>query len=181
MIDRKEGIKILKEWVKSSNLKRHLFATAYCMEAYAEKLMKDKDKWFLTGLFHDLDYEKFPNEHPFRAIEFLKDKVDKEIIEAIRKHAFPEIKRESDLERFLVAVDELTGFLIAVSLVMPQKTFKEIKLSTFKKKWKDKAFARAVDRKLVENFVNEVNLNMEEHVEFMLKVLSEKEKDLYDD
>ncbi|MEN3046322.1 MAG: HD domain-containing protein [Candidatus Hydrothermales bacterium] len=181
MIDRKEGIKILKEWVKNSNLRKHLYATAYCMEAYAEKLGKDKDKWFLTGLLHDLDYEKYPDEHPFKAIEFLKDKVDEDVIEAIRKHAFPELKRESELEKFLVAIDELTGFLIAVSLVMPQKSFKEIKLTTFKKKWKDKAFARGVDRKLVETFVSEANLVMEEHVDFMLKVLSDKEKDLYDD
>lgn len=175
-MERKEAIEILNEWALKFNLKRHLYSVAYILEAYAEKLGENKDKWFITGLLHDLDYEKYPELHPEKVIEFLKGKVDEEVISAIKKHAFPDEKRETLLEKYLVAVDELSGFLIAVSLVMPGKSFKEIKYTTFKKKWKDSAFARGVDRKLVERFLKEANLNMEEHVNFMIKVLSEKEE-----
>ncbi len=175
-MDKKEAMKILDEWVQGFNLKRHLYSVAYILEAYAEKLGENKDKWFITGLLHDLDYEKYPELHPEKAIEFLKDKVDSEVISAIKKHAYPEEKRETPLEKYLAAVDELSGFLNAISLVMPSKSFREIKYTTFKKKWKDKAFARGVDRKLVESFLKEANLNMEEHVNFMIKVLSEKEE-----
>ncbi len=175
-MERKEAIDILNEWALKFNLRRHLYSVAYVLEAYAEKLGENKDKWFITGLLHDLDYEKYPELHPEKAIEFLKGKVDDEVISAIKKHAFPEEKRETLLEKYLAAVDELSGFLIAVSLVMPGKSFKEIKYTTFIKKWKDRAFASGVDRKLVERFLQEANLNMEEHVNFMIKVLSEKEE-----
>ncbi len=179
MLNKENAIKILDEWIKSPNLKKHLYATAYCMEAYAEKLGKNQEKWFITGLLHDLDYEKYPDKHPEKAIEFLKDKVSQDVLSAIKKHALIDEKRETEIEKYLVAIDELTGFLIAVALVMPNKSFKEIKYKSFKKKWKDKAFAKGVKREEVEKFVEEAGLEMEEHVKFILDVLSKKEEEFF--
>jgi len=178
-MERENAIKLVDEWIQNPNLKRHLYATAFCMEAYAEKLGEDRDKWFITGLLHDLDYEKYPDEHPERAVEFLKDKLPEDALSAIKKHAYPEEKREKNIEKYLAAIDELTGFLIAVALVMPNRSFKEIKYKSFKKKWKDKAFARGVDRTLAKRFVEEANLDMEEHVKFMIQVLAEKEEEFF--
>lgn len=177
---RKEARGLLDEWVKSETLKRHMRAVAVCMEAYARKFGEDPDLWYVTGLLHDLDYERYPEEHPDRAVALLKGKLPDEAVDAIWAHARPERPRKTLLARTLVAVDELTGFLIAVALVQPGKSFREItKWKSIKKKWKDKAFARGVDRKEVEEAVEALGVDFEEHVWFMLDALKAREEEVW--
>lgn len=179
---REEARKLLDEWVESDTLKRHMRAVAVCMEAYARKFGEDPDLWYVTGLLHDLDYEKHPDEHPDRAVSFLKGRLPEEAVEAIWAHARPDRPRNTLLARTLVAVDELTGFLIAVALVQPGQSFQEItKWKSIRKKWKDRAFARGVDREEVEHAVEALGVDFQEHVLFMLEALKAREDEVWNE
>ncbi len=177
---REEAKALLSEWVQSENLRRHMRAVAVGMEAYARRWGEDPERYYLTGLLHDLDYERFPEEHPDRAVAFLRGKLPEEAVEAIWAHARPERPRQTLLARTLVAVDELTGFLIAVALVQPGKSFQEItKWKSIRKKWKDRAFARGVNREEVEEAVRALGVDFQEHVLFVLEALKAREEEVW--
>ncbi len=174
---REEGYALLYSWVEGEGLRRHMRAVAHAMEAYARHWGEDPDVWFLTGLLHDLDYERYPEDHPDRAVEVLRGRLPEEAVQAIWAHARPDRPRETLLARTLVAVDELTGFLIAVALVQPGKSFREItRWKSIRKKWKDKAFARGVNRQEVEEAVEALGVDFQEHVRFVLRALQEAEE-----
>ncbi len=178
---RKEALNLLYQHVQQEGLRRHLRATAVVMEAYAQELQEDRDLWYLTGLLHDLDYEASPEEHPHRAVDLLKSLgFPEEGLQAIRLHAFPDQPALTPLDRYLRACDELTGFLIAVALVRPSRSFADIKWSSFRKKWKDRAFARGVHRDGVVKAVEEAGLAFQPHVMFMLRALAEQEPFVWD-
>ena len=169
---REEAHRLLEEWVEDDRLKRHLLSTAYAMAAYAEKFGEDPEKWYITGLLHDLDYEKHPQEHPHIAVKVLREKgLPEDVVQAVLAHAVGSEPRETLLAKALYAVDELTGFLIAVALVMPGKTIREVKWKSVKKKLKDKAFARAVDREHLRKAAEELGVPFEEHVQFVLAAM----------
>lgn len=146
---------ILHEWVQSESLRRHCYAVADSMRYFAELRGEDADRWEAVGLLHDMDYERHPNAeqsatagHPFAAVSWLREHDwDEDICRAILSHAdYSGVSRETPMERTLYAVDELSGFVMAVARVRPSKSVHEVDLASVRKKMKDKAFARAVNR-----------------------------------
>src|SRR5213595_3418900 len=146
---------ILHDWVRSESLRKHCYAVADSMKHFAQLRGEDADLWETVGLLHDMDYERHPNlerssteGHPFAGIAWLRDQGwSEEICRAILSHAdYSGVSRETPLEKTLYAVDELSSFVVAVALVRPTKSIHYIDLAAVKKKMKDKAFARAVNR-----------------------------------
>ncbi|HEY8650110.1 MAG TPA: HDIG domain-containing metalloprotein [Chthoniobacterales bacterium] len=149
------ALTILHEWVQSESLRRHCYAVADSMRHFAQLRGADADLWEAVGLLHDMDYERHPNHeqsssegHPFVGVTWLREHGwNEEVCRAILAHAdYANIPRETLLEKTLCAVDELSGFVIAVARVRPSKSIHEVDVTAVKKKMKDKAFARAVNR-----------------------------------
>ena len=146
---------VLHEWVQSESLRKHCYAVADSMRHFARVRGEDVDLWEAVGLLHDMDYERHPNQeqsptegHPFVGVAWLREHGwSEEFCRAILSHAnYANVSRETPLERTLYAVDELSGFVIAVARVRPNKSIHEVDVAAVKKKMKDKAFARAVSR-----------------------------------
>jgi putative nucleotidyltransferase with HDIG domain len=149
------ALAILHEWVQSESLRRHCYAVADSMKHFANSAGADADLWEAVGLLHDMDYERHPNQeqsptegHPFVGVAWLREQGwSEEVCRAILSHAdYAGVARETSLERTLYAVDELSGFVMAVARVRPSKSIHEVDVASVKKKMKDKAFARAVSR-----------------------------------
>ena len=145
----------LHDWVQSESLRKHCYAVADSMRHFAQLRGADADLWEAAGLLHDMDYERHPNQeqsptegHPFVGVAWLRENGwSEEVCRAILSHAsYANISRETALEKTLYAVDELSGFVIAVARVRPSKSIHEVDVAAVKKKMKDKAFARAVNR-----------------------------------
>lgn len=150
-----QALQILHDWVESESLRRHCYAVSDCMKHFAQLNRVDADLWQAVGLLHDLDYERYPNaeqsateEHPSVAAKWLREHGwSEEVCRAILSHAnYTGVRRETPLEKTLYAVDELSGFVTAVARVRPSKSIREVEVAAVKKKLKDKAFARAVNR-----------------------------------
>jgi putative nucleotidyltransferase with HDIG domain len=173
--DKEEAQKILNEWISDGNLKKHAYAVAAAMEAYAQKLGGDPEKWGIVGLLHDFDYERYPDlkVHPFKGVAFLKERgYSSELTEAILAHAeHTNVPRDTDLKKAIFAVDELTGLIVAVALMRPSKKIADTKVESVMKKWKDKAFASGVNRELIEKGAEELGVQLREHVEIVLKAM----------
>ena len=149
------AIRVLHEWVQSERLRKHCYAVADSMKHFAHLCGEDVDLWEAVGLLHDMDYERYPNlehstseGHPFIGVSWLREQGwSEEICRAILSHAdYTTVSRETPLEKTLYAVDELSSFVIAVALVRPTKSIHDVDVAAVKKKMKDKAFARAVNR-----------------------------------
>lgn len=149
------ALAILHDWVKSESLRKHCYAVADSMKYFAQQRGENADLWEAVGLLHDMDYEKHPNlersateGHPFVGVQWLRENGwSEEVCRAILSHAdYSGVVPETNLEKTLRAVDELSGFVVAVTLVRPSKSINDVELSSVKKKMKDKAFARAVNR-----------------------------------
>ena len=171
---RDNALKILKEYTKSESLLRHAYAVEAAMRAYAKKFNEDEQLWAVVGLLHDFDYEMYPDEHPMKGSEILSAKgVPEEIRTAILGHAdFSGVPRETLMARVLYAVDELSGFITAVTLVRPNRALSEVKLKSVRKKMKDKSFAAKVNREEIMRGAEELGVDFGEHVEFMIRALS---------
>ena len=145
------------------------------MRAYARKRGEDEELWGVVGLLHDFDYEKYPSleDHPFRGSEILKERGwPEEIRRAILSHAtYSGVPRESAMEKTLFACDELSGFITACALVKPGKSLAEVEAAGVKKKMKDKAFARSVNREDITVGAAELGVPMEEHIAFCIEAL----------
>ncbi|MBD3366001.1 HDIG domain-containing protein [candidate division WWE3 bacterium] len=175
MINREEAQALLEEHVTDEYQLLHAFMVASAMEAYAEELGEDADVWFLTGLLHDLDYEEFPEEHPMRSIHWLSDEdVPEELLHAIEAHAYLRtgVEPETNLAAALIAVDELSGFMYAYSLMRPSG-FEGMKASKVVKKLKDKAFAAKISREDIYYGVEKFEVDMKEHINFLLGVFND--------
>jgi len=149
------ALDILHDWVKSESLRKHCYAVADSMKHFAQLRGEDADLWEAVGLLHDMDYERYPNVeqsptegHPFVGVAWLRDhEWSEEVCRAILSHAdYANVSRETPLEKMLCAVDELSSFIVAVALVRPTKSIHDVDVRAVKKKMKDKAFARAVNR-----------------------------------
>ena len=145
----------LHDWVQSESLRKHCYAVADSMKHFAQLHGEDADLWEAVGLLHDMDYERHPNlersateGHPFVGVAWLRENGwSEEVCRAILSHAdYSGVSRETPLEKTLYAVDELSGFVVAVALVRPTKSIHDVDVRSVKKKMKDKAFARAVNR-----------------------------------
>ncbi|PYJ53560.1 MAG: HAD family hydrolase [Verrucomicrobia bacterium] len=149
------ALQILHDWVKSESLRKHCYAVADSMKHFAQLRGEDADLWEAVGLLHDMDYERHPNVeqsptegHPFVGVASLRENGwSEEVCRAILSHAdYANVSRETPLEKTLCAVDELSSFIVAVALVRPTKSIHDVDVRAVKKKMKDKAFARAVNR-----------------------------------
>ena len=182
MANREEAWKLLNEYTKNQNLVRHMLAVEAAMRAYARKFGEDEDYWGVVGLIHDFDYERYPDlsveGHPVVGAKVLREQGwPEEIVRAVLAHAaeYTGVQPESLMEKSLVAVDELTGFLVAVALVRPSKDIRDItKIRSVKKKWKDRSFAAAVNREEIEHACEALGVDLwTEHVPLVLEAMKE--------
>src|SRR5207248_1350412 len=165
------ALNILREWVQSETLRKHCYAVADSMKHFAQLRGENVDLWEAVGLLHDMDYERHPNlerssteGHPFVGVAWLREQGwSEEICRAILSHAdYSGVTRETPLERTLYAVDELSGFVIAVARVRPSKSVHEVDVAAVNKKMKDKAFARAVSREDILRGAAELGMPLDE-------------------
>jgi putative nucleotidyltransferase with HDIG domain len=182
MPTRDDAWKLLCEYTQSESLRKHMLAVETCVRAYARKNGADEETWSLAALLHDFDYERWPNpdhapdkEHPAQGAKILRDLgYSEEIIRAILSHAdYSGVTRQSPLEHTLFACDELAGFLSACSYVRPSKSILDLEVDSVKKRLKDKAFARGVNRDDVRNGSAELGIPLEEHIAFCIAAMRE--------
>jgi putative nucleotidyltransferase with HDIG domain len=172
-VEREEGWTILCEYTKTDALRRHAIAVEAVMRAAARKHGGDEETWGLVGLLHDFDYEQFPSEHPGKGKVILEEiAVPSEIIYAIQCHAnFTGYERRSLMDKMIFAVDELSGFVTACALVRPNKSLSELEPANVRKKLKDKSFARSVIREDIWSGIDELGVDFDEHVRFVVEAL----------
>lgn len=174
-MNREEAWEILCKYTKGEPLRKHGRAVEAAMRAYARKYGGDEEKWGIVGLLHDFDFEMHPTEeeHPEKGVPILREHgVPEDIIHAVRCHAdYTPVEPQSDMDRAIFAVDELTGFIIAVALVRPNKSIHEVDVKSVKKKMKDKGFARAVRREDITNGAERLGVDLDEHIAFVIDSL----------
>ena len=174
-LDRSQAWGLLCEYTQSESLRKHMLAVEACMRAYARKFGEDENKWGITGLLHDFDYEKYPTpaEHPFVGNKVLEERgYPEEVRRAILSHAdYSGVKRESRMEKALYACDEISGFITASALVKPNKSLAEVEAKSVRKKMKDKAFARSVNRDDIINGAADLGVDLEEHIAFCIEAM----------
>jgi putative nucleotidyltransferase with HDIG domain len=180
MPTREDAWRMVNEYTKNQNLVRHMLAVEAAMRAYARSFGQDEELWGLVGLIHDFDYESYPDlsieGHPVVGARILEEQGwAEEIVRAVLAHAgeYTNVLPESLMERALVAVDELTGFLVAVALVRPTQDIRDItKISSVRKKWKDRAFAAAVNREEIEQACQALGVDLwNDHVPLVLEAM----------
>jgi predicted hydrolase (HD superfamily) len=174
--DRSDAWDLVREWTPTVNLQRHMLAVEAAMRAYAARHHEDAALWGVVGLLHDFDYERHPSAeagHPFKGVDYLRSQGTAEVVcRAILSHAsYSGVARESAMEHALHACDEITGFLTAVALVRPGKTLADVDASAVRKKMKDKAFARAVDRDELLRAVEPLGVPFDEHVAIVIAAM----------
>lgn len=175
---REEAWLLVTEYTQSESLRRHMLAVEYAMRAYAVRFGGDVELWGVTGLLHDFDYERYPDValdgHPIVGARILKEKgVSQTIIDAVLSHAadITGVIPTTDMQKALVAVDELTGFIIAVALVRPSKSLLDLEVSSIRKKWKDKAFAAPVNRQHIADATAALGVAVDEHIGITLEAM----------
>ena len=186
-VNRDEAVSLMQEHTQSPSLRQHMLAVEAAMRAYAVKFGEDPEPWGLVGLLHDFDYEKFPNQdhsptdgHPSWGVDLLRSKgVPEPLLRAVLGHAtYSGVPRDTSMAKTLFAVDELCGFLVACALVRPSKSFADLEVSSVKKKLKDKAFARGVNRDEVRQGAEELGVPLDEHIAFCIQALRPVEPSL---
>ncbi|HET8943359.1 MAG TPA: HDIG domain-containing protein [Dehalococcoidia bacterium] len=181
-MNRAEAWDILCEHTKTEPLRKHALAVEAAMKAYARKLGGDEEKWGIVGLLHDFDFEMYPTapDHPLKGAEILRQRgAPDDIIHAVLCHApYTGAQPTGDMDRAIYAVDELTGFVIAVALVRPSKSIDEVDVAAVRKKMKDKGFARAVNREDITVGAERMGLDLDEHIAFVIESLKPVAKEL---
>lgn len=178
---RAEAYTLLCEWVESVSLRRHMLAVEAALRAYARYYQQDEELWGLTGLLHDLDYERFSdmddlaNGHPRTELRLFEEQgYPTELIHAVQAHAtFLGVPSESLLDKALLACDELTGLIQAAAYVRPDRNLRNVELSSVKKKWKDKAFTAAINRPENLHFIEQLGVPFDEHVQRVLDAMKD--------
>ena len=174
-MNREQALAITHEFTKSEGLRKHALAVEACVVAYARKFGEDEEKWSITALLHDFDWEIHPEapEHPMKGEPILAERgVSEEIRRAILSHAnYSGVPRESRLEKTLYACDELAGFITAISYVKPHRSVFEVDAASVRKKMKDKAFARSVNRQDILDGARELGVGLDEHIDFCVKAM----------
>ncbi len=182
---REETLALVHEYTASDSLRKHMLSVEAAMRAYAEKFGEDADRWGTTGLVHDFDYERFPNnahspteEHPAGGVKVLRERgYPEDILDAILGHAtYCNTPRASQMAKTLFAVDELTGLITATALVRPSKSVHEVEARSVRKKMKDKAFARGVSREDVTVGAQELGIDLDEHIAFVIAAMQKSAK-----
>lgn len=177
---RDETLALVHEFTASDSLRKHMLSVEAAMRAYAERFGEDPDRWGTTGLVHDFDYERFPNEahspteeHPAGGVKILRERgYPEDILEAILGHAtYCNTPRTTKMAQALFAVDELSGLITATALVRPSKSVHEVEAKSVRKKMKDKAFARGVNRDDVLVGAHELGVDLDEHIAFVISAM----------
>jgi predicted hydrolase (HD superfamily) len=186
MIDRESAWCLLTEFTQSESLRKHALAVEACMRACSRKFagsgpglpelgLSEEDLWGIVGLIHDFDYEKYPSleDHPYKGNEILKERGWPEVIRrAIMSHAeYTGVTRDTPMEKALFACDELAGFITAVALIKPGKSLAEVDAKSVRKRMKDKAFARKVNRDDIINGAASLGVDLDEHISFCIAAL----------
>lgn len=177
-MNRDAAWELLCEYTKGESLRKHALAVECAVRAYAIKFGEDVEKWSVTALLHDFDYEMYPepiapNGHPYKGNEILQSKgYPEDIRRAIMSHAdYTGVTRDSLLEKTLFACDELAGFITAVAYVRPSKSIKEVEVKSVRKKMKDKAFAAKVNRDDITQGAAAMGIDLDEHIAFVIKAM----------
>ena len=173
MPTRDEAVKLLEEWVDNENLRKHMFAVEAAVRFYAREHDADEDLWGLAGLLHDMDWEKYPEEHPLKAVEALKERgYPDRVTHAILAHRsdFTGVTPETPLDRHLVACDEITGLIVATCLVRPNG-IDDLKPRSVKKKMKDSTFAAGVNRDDVRNGAEMIGVELTQHIQNVIDAM----------
>lgn len=180
--DRAAAWALVREHVREEPLRRHMLAVECVMRAYARKLGEDEERWGVTGLLHDFDWEIHPNtdQHPEEGCRMLEaGGWPADIVRAIRGHAsYLNVPRDTPMAKALFASDELTGFIGAVVAVRPNKTIREVEVRSVRKKLKDKSFAAKVDRDEVVQGAHEFGVDLDEHIAFIISALTDHAAEL---
>jgi putative nucleotidyltransferase with HDIG domain len=186
-LSRDRALQLMHEYTASDALRKHMYAVEAAMRAMAARAGEDPETWGVVGLLHDFDYERFPNtahsateEHPSEGVRLLaREGLPEPMQRAILGHAtYTGVPRDTPMARALFAVDELCGFLVACALVRPSKSLRDLEVGSVKKKLKDKAFARGVNREDVLKGAEEIGVPLDEHIAFVLQALRPVEASL---
>jgi putative nucleotidyltransferase with HDIG domain len=184
---RDEALDLMHEYTESDALRKHMYAVEIAMRACARRLGEDEEAWATLGLLHDFDYERFPNDarspteqHPAQGVALLRARgYDEQLCQAILGHAhYTGVARDTVVARTLFAVDELCGFLVACALVRPSRSLADLTVKSVKKKLKDKGFARGVNREDVLQGAAELDVPLDEHIQFVIEALRPEEERL---
>ena len=177
---REQTLALMHEYTASDSLRKHMLSVEAAMRAYAEKFGEDVERWGTTGLIHDFDYERYPNSehsptegHPAEGVRILRDRgYPEDILRAILGHAtYSGVPRDTPMAKTLFAVDELTGLITATALVRPTKNVHEVEAKSVRKKMKDKAFARGVSREDVITGAEELGVDLDMHIAFVIAAM----------
>jgi len=175
MMDRQAAWDLLCEFTKTEPLRKHALAVEAAMRAYARRYAGDEETWGIVGLLHDFEYEAHPNpeQHPLEGAKVLRERGwPEEIVHAVLCHAdYLGMERRTPMDRAIYAVDELTGLVIAVALVRPSKSIDEVDVASVRKKMKDKGFARAVNREDIAKGAEQLGVDLDEHIAFVIDAL----------
>lgn len=178
MIDRENAYQILTEMTASESLLRHARSVELVMRAFAKHFNEDEEKFGVTGLLHDADYEKYPDQHPGVIVKLLEEKGEEEIAHAIKGHYTKwEVPRNSLLDKCIIAADEMTGFIIAAALIRPTK-IEGMNAKSVLKKFKTKTFAATVDREEVQKGAEMIGWDLEQLIDFIIPVLEKNKEEL---
>ena len=171
---REDALALMHEHVASESLRRHMYSVEAACRAYARRFGEDEALYGLAGLLHDFDYERWPEEHPLRGVEMLRERgYPESVIRAIQAHypARTGVKPESRMERTLAACDEITGLITAAALVRPSRSVMDLEAKSVTKKMKDRAFAAGVDRDEVRHAADALGVELSEHVQFVIEAM----------
>ena len=180
-MNREESYDLMREWTQSDSLRKHMLAVEAAMRAYARRFGEDEERWGVTGLLHDMDYEKHPTpaEHPMVGVrELARLGYPEDVLHAIKGHAdYLDVPRDTLMSKTLYAVDELSGFIVAVALMRPEG-LSGLKAKSVRKKMKQKSFAAAVNREDIIRGAEELGVDLNEHIEFVARALEERAENL---
>ena len=177
---RSDALALMHEYTASDSLRKHMLSVEAAMRAYAEHFDEDPERWALAGLIHDFDYERYPNaehspteEHPAWGVRLLRERGwPEDVLQAILGHAtYSGVPRETRMARALFAVDELTGLITATALVKPTKSVHDVDAKSVRKKMKDKAFAKGVNRDDVILGTQELGIDLDTHIQFVIDAM----------
>ena len=176
-MDREAAYDLMREWTEGDSLRKHMLAVEAAMRAYAKKFGEDEERWAVTGLLHDMDYEKHPtpDEHPMVGVAELERRgYPGDVLHAIKGHAdYLDVPRDTPMSRTLYAVDELSGFIVACALMRPER-LENMKAKSVRKKMKQRSFAAAVNREDIVRGAEDLGVDLNEHIEFVAAALRER-------
>jgi putative nucleotidyltransferase with HDIG domain len=181
VVNREDAWDLMCEWTESDSLRKHMLAVEAAMRAYARRFGEDEEKWGVTGLLHDMDYEKYPTQdgHPMVGVRELERLgYPEDVLHAIKGHAdYLDVPRDTPMSKTLYAVDELSGFIVACAMVRPEG-LQNMKAKSVRKKMKQKSFAAAVNRDDIARGAEELGVELNEHIEFVAGALGERSEEL---